>query len=232
MSSALTENRISRIPAAPKGERKEYSDSRCPGLVLRVDDQRRKYFFANYRFEGRNKKLGLGKWDSVSLEEARNRTRWARDQVVHGIDPRELIDQQKIANKLEEMVQAELKMWVIVKEYLRAAKEGKLTGGRRTQVTSGTIKARASRMRRFLLPNLGKYQLSEIEPMMVGMYLNDIEENEGPVDRCLQDLRLIYSFARSRGMFSGVSPSDGIQKRQSQQVSAKAFSDNELKAMW
>jgi len=57
------------------------------GLFLMVQPSGGKLWRYKYRFGGVERKLGLGKYPDVSLQEARKRHQEAREQLAQGIDP-------------------------------------------------------------------------------------------------------------------------------------------------
>jgi len=57
------------------------------GLFLLVQPSGGKLWRLKYRFEGKEKKLGLGRYPDVSLKEARRRRDEAREKLAMGIDP-------------------------------------------------------------------------------------------------------------------------------------------------
>lgn len=60
------------------------------GLYLEVTPKGAKYWWMKYRFGGKEKRLALGVYPSVSLKDARNQLQAARDLLRMGQDPGEL----------------------------------------------------------------------------------------------------------------------------------------------
>ena len=71
----------------PPGQRAEIWDSKVPGLGVRASGHGTKSWVLMYRFDGRKRRLGLGRYPTVSLAEARKLANNALNQVAHGIDP-------------------------------------------------------------------------------------------------------------------------------------------------
>src|SRR5215207_11723756 len=65
----------------------DYFDQRMPGLVLRVSAGGTKSWNAVYRHHGRARRLTLGRFPIIALDDARNRAREALCTVSRGIDP-------------------------------------------------------------------------------------------------------------------------------------------------
>jgi hypothetical protein len=57
------------------------------GLYLEVSPSGGKLWRFKYRFQGKEKLLGLGKWDAVSLREARDKRDECKKAMARGIDP-------------------------------------------------------------------------------------------------------------------------------------------------
>src|SRR5215208_1639864 len=74
--------------ALPIGRKSvEYFDHRMPGLVLRVSARGTKSWNAIYRHHGRARRLTIGRYPVITLDDARARARDALCSVSRGIDP-------------------------------------------------------------------------------------------------------------------------------------------------
>ena len=65
----------------------EYCDSGCTGLILRVTPALTKNWMFRAVIGGKRRKLGLGAYPAVSLQEARKRAEVNREQIASGLDP-------------------------------------------------------------------------------------------------------------------------------------------------
>lgn len=230
MASAkrLTEAAVQRFPSAPAGERVDKPDSLAPGLFLRINDKGRKSWMVHFRVNGKQGKFALGTWPTMKIDEARERARWAREQAKAGVHPR--IAHQALETE-RRRASGEI-FDIVAEQYITAAKTGKLLGARNRPVTEETAKGRESRIRRLILPSFRNRALNEISAIEISEFLSRIEAKSGPVDRCLQDIRLIYKFAASRGTFHGLPPTSGLGNRQAPTKKSRALNDDELRAMW
>lgn len=77
-----------------------YADGGC--LYLQVRGPTSKSWVFRYRFEGRERELGLGSLLTVSLSEAREKAAVARKQKSNGIDPLELKHEERSSRKAAE----------------------------------------------------------------------------------------------------------------------------------
>lgn len=81
----LTEKRVRDAKAGP-ATRIEWDDE-VPGLGLRITANGVKSFVINYRIDGRERRLTLGRAADMSLAVAREEARWVRNGARKGVDP-------------------------------------------------------------------------------------------------------------------------------------------------
>jgi integrase len=84
--TSLTVASVERIKP-PARNQIEYFDRGYPGLALRVSHGGAKSWCMFYRIGGRLRRMSLGTYPAVSLVEARDAWRAARQNVARGIDP-------------------------------------------------------------------------------------------------------------------------------------------------
>lgn len=71
---------------------KKYFDGR--GMYLYLQPSGAKYWRLKYRYEGREKTFAMGTYPRVSLQQAREKTDEAKQQLIQGIDPSEFKQNQ------------------------------------------------------------------------------------------------------------------------------------------
>ena len=76
-----------RSAAPPARGRAEFSDLRCPGLVLRITANGIKSWSYRYRAAGRISRATIGQYPAVGLAAARARSNAMRQEVAEGGDP-------------------------------------------------------------------------------------------------------------------------------------------------
>jgi integrase len=103
-SKNLTAISVERM-APPKRGQVDIFDKGFPGLALRVSYGGRKAWSFVYRYGGKVRRLQLGTYPALSLAEAREAWRVARQQVERGNDPNET--QRREAAAMFEAVMAE-----------------------------------------------------------------------------------------------------------------------------
>ncbi|MCZ6454470.1 MAG: Arm DNA-binding domain-containing protein, partial [Alphaproteobacteria bacterium] len=84
----FTDRNIASIKP-PDIDRLEYRDTVVPGLWLRVSDHGRKTWGVTYRLNGRQRRLTIGTYPTLSLADARDNARKALREVGVGNDPAE-----------------------------------------------------------------------------------------------------------------------------------------------
>ena len=133
------------------------------GLYIEIAPTGGKLWRYQYRFDGKQKLLALGKYPDVSLHDARERHQEARKQLAKGIDPMAAKKAQKAAGK----ERAANSFEVIAREWFDRWKADKV---------SGTVAWSFSMLEKFILPYIGKRPIAEISAPEVLLVLRRIEE--------------------------------------------------------
>lgn len=115
MGRQLTEAGVTRLLPHPE-KRQEIGDTIVPGLYLIVQPSGAKSWAVRYRFDGKPKKVTLGRHPSLDLKAARARAREALGQIAAGIDPAAAkveaaakVDREDIATVAMEFVERDAK---------------------------------------------------------------------------------------------------------------------------
>lgn len=82
MTDKLTVKRIEKL-----SEPGRHREGTVPGLSLQITDNGVKSWLLRYERHGRERYMGLGPLHTIDLEEARERARKARRQLLDGVDP-------------------------------------------------------------------------------------------------------------------------------------------------
>jgi len=144
---ALTDTTIRNAKHGPKpiklGDEK--------GLFLLLQPAGGKLWRLKYRFAGKEKKLGLGRYPDVSLKEARARRDEARSMIANGIDP----SAEKQASEIAAKLKAATTFQAVAEEYLdKAGREGR---------AAVTIK-KSRWLLSLLTPSIGARPIADITP--------------------------------------------------------------------
>src|SRR5690554_6945452 len=86
---------------AAKPEAKAYKMSAGQGMYLFVSPSGSKLWRLKYRHGGKEKTLSFGAYPDVTLAQARLKREEARQQIAEGIDPSELLKEQRQQAKAE-----------------------------------------------------------------------------------------------------------------------------------
>lgn len=80
---------LNALPLPESGKRVNYFDLLCPGLMIQVTSTGNKSFY-NYRWvNGKPEKLFLGRYPSMTIENARNRAGGVNSAISQGKNPNE-----------------------------------------------------------------------------------------------------------------------------------------------
>lgn len=156
-----------------------------------------------YRYGGKARKLSLGSYPAVSLEEARQKRQEVKELIAKGIDPQEMRRQAKA----EKVVDPQGEMFgKIAMDWYRIAETGWSKNHARTVL---------SRIERDVLPALGHKLIAEITTRDVLDTLRRVEDRQAyeTAHRIRTIIGQIFSFA----LISGVdrvlnNPASGLSK--------------------
>ena len=92
-------NRLSAVKVVRLSRPGRYADG--GGLYLQVSKWRTKSWLFRFERAGRERQMGLGPADIVSLSDARERARLARRLILDGHDPIEIHKADRTANRID-----------------------------------------------------------------------------------------------------------------------------------
>lgn len=222
----------------PTTGRAEYCDI-TPGLFLWVRPNGIRTWMAIYKLPGADggkrtvrRKKALGRYPTLGIAAARDEARALMALAVQGIDPEAKAAEARAAEQAAAAERRAQSFRTVTEEYVAAMKAGRLVGGRKRPVTPGTAIGRESLLTRLVLPTLGDTPLGEITKPMIRRLLDRVENEGGPVDATLKNIRMVFRFAQARGLFEGQMPTVGMTARQAPVKVTRALSDEELRAVW
>ncbi len=97
---------------ATKPKEKTYRLCDGGGLHLEVSPKGQKWWRLKYRFNGKEKRISLGVYPSISLQEARKQRELLKEQIAHGIDPAQERKEEKLTQKQEQDRQKHTFEWL------------------------------------------------------------------------------------------------------------------------
>jgi integrase len=164
---------------------KPYKIGDTLGLFLLVQPSGGKLWRLKYRYEGREKKLSLGRYPQVSLRDARKRRDDARDLLVHGKDPS--LERQR--QKLRSSELAGNTFTSIAREYcVKRRRDG-------DRAWAPSTAARCEHLLSLLNGSIGKMPIHEIEPIDALAAIRRIEAR-GKLESARRTLQLASAVFR------------------------------------
>jgi len=154
---ALTELAIKQA----KPQEKEYMLHDDRGLYLLIRPAGGKYWRLRYWQSGKETKMSLGVYPTVTLKEAREKRDGHRKDISNGIDPKETVKQAA--------TQAEQTLENVAKEWFEKRQKN--------VHTEDHCRHLWSRVERFILPALGSLQIKEITAPAILSMLRAIESS-------------------------------------------------------
>jgi integrase len=174
----------------PSGKPVKISDS--GGLYLEVTPKGSKYWRLKYRFGGKEKKLAIGVYPTISLQDAREKRDDAKKKLANGIDP----SAAKQALKRQLVLKTENTFERVAKEWFEHQKDVWSENHR------GTV---WRRLENEIFPCLGRCPLEDINPPQILELIRKIEaRGANEVARRVQQLcGQVFRFAVMTGRLTG-----------------------------
>jgi integrase len=164
--------RVVNAAAATKGELFLWDDE-LPGFGLRVKESGAKSFLVQYRnANGRSRRLTVGRYGVLTVEEGRKAAKLALAEVVKGADPAE---SRKLARGA--MTIAEL-----CREYLTKAEAGLILTRRGEAKSGSTLYTDAGRISRHIIPLIGKRTVKDFTAIDAGKFQRDVIAGKSAAD--------------------------------------------------
>lgn len=180
----LTETKI----RAAKGLDKDYKISDEKWLYLLVKPSGSKLWRMNYRFDGSQKSLALGKYPEISLAQARDRRDNARKLLANGIDPSEA----KKSAKSERDGELSNSFEVVGREWHQSYMKNK------AQSHADKV---IRRFELYVFPYIGKKPISDISPPDIIQIVKRIEKLNllETAHRTLQTIGQVFRYGVQTG---------------------------------
>ncbi|MCZ6592157.1 MAG: tyrosine-type recombinase/integrase [Alphaproteobacteria bacterium] len=197
----------------PDTDRLEYRDTGVPGLWLRVSDHGRKSWGVTYRLNGRQRRLTIGTYPTLSLADARDNARKVLREVGIGNDPAEEKQQQRKGATFG----------LVAEQYMR---EHAMPNKKSWRGDRGALD-------RDLLPAFSNRKVSDIKRGEVIAMLQSIKDRGAPItaNRTLEIVRKIYNWALAREIVEH-NPCAGIEKLAKEQQRDRVLSSKEITDLW
>ena len=172
--------------ARPIGKTQKLFDGR--GLYLEISPTGGKWWRFKYRYEGKEKRLSLGIFPDISLQQARERREDARKMLAVGVDPSEHRKAQKEAKKSSAANSFE----VVAREWFDKYS---------ARWSPNHIKISLQRLEKDISPWIGVFPISEIRPSKMLKVVRRIEAlgASGTAHRLLGTCSRVFSVRHSYG---------------------------------
>ncbi len=221
MARAFTAKAVEAIKPDP-AKRHEVPDPALSGLYLVVQPSGAKSWALRYRFNGKPRKLTLGKWPIMSVANARALASEAIDAVEHGNDPAEEKQRAK-ADRLQSDLSERDKIKTLVDRFAR--------------LHLSKLKSGQDAKRWFLDPYVvarwGDRDIHTITKREVADMIDDIAES-GRVtmaNRVLAHARKFFNWCVERDVIE-VSPVASIKRPAPEKTRDRVLSDDEIRWLW
>ncbi len=208
----LSETQIKNLKPMDKA----YKVTDRDGLYLVVTPSNTKSFRYNYKINGRNETLTIGRWkEQVTLAEARERLAEAKKLIAQGVSPSRDKKRAKAISRSGGTVAEWLNRFLEWKEY-----------------APSTLAGRRYIAERFILPRFGSQKLSDLTFQDIRDYVDEIAESGAPSSAVfVRDLLcFVYDFAIARDSSIEVNPARRIKSATvyRQRVRDRALSEIEI----
>ena len=207
---ALTELAVKRL--SKKAKTFEVLDA--GGLYLRIAPSGLKSWVFRYSFDGRQLRVTLGQWPGIGLTDARQKAAEAFQQVQQGIDPGQIIKEQKAKLKAAPTVEQ------LLDEFYNEELSQKPSGDERKRL-----------IKKDLIPAWGKRKVKDVTRRDAVLLLDKVRKR-APIgaNRLQSAMVRMFNFAAERGVID-YSPMVGL-KRPKEKPRTRVLSNDEIKKLW
>jgi integrase len=187
-------NKLTALDVASKSEPGRYSDG--GGLELQVSKWGSKSWVFRFARNGKTRWLGLGPIHTVTLAEARVRSRHARQLLLDGKDPIVVKDEARAAEKVDSLKAVTFKQCAEDFLYKRLAD---FRNEKHKAQWRSTLEA-------YAFPKLGDLPVRMIDPALVLQVLRPLEDRAETWQRVRGRIERIIEYGRPLGYTSGENP--------------------------
>ena len=195
------------------GERTDYFDKVCPGLVLRVSAQGKRTWNAFLRVNGKQRRFKLGTIPALTLADARDQATEARRKAEKGQDPSQ---ERQEARERSFAALAEL----YIDQHARPHKRSWRDDDRM--------------LRKELLPHWKHVLVRDVTRSLIRDRLHAIVRRGAGVkaNRVLALVRKVLNFAANELGWIDVNFASGIKRPAAERTRERVLTDEELRAVW
>lgn len=190
----LTKSAVERQPVGPKDI--ELWDTETPGFYCKVTPKGRRVFLAFYRTQtGTKRKVTLGQFGVLTVEQARALAKIELAKVAQGGDPAQEKKQGRRANTVKQLCERFLTEYAVVRN------------------KPSTIKEQKRMVNKKIIPALGSKKARELTRADVAEFHNGLRKTPYEANRVLATLSKIMNEAETWGLREpGSNPCKGVTK--------------------
>lgn len=214
MKRSLTHTFIEHHPNPEK--RIEIYDKKPAGFAVRITPSGKKTFVYRYYYAGKNKRITIGSFESISLGDARKLAFDYEKLLWEGTDP--FIERYRRRSRIENISFKECAE-IFIKEHIPKLKES-------------TQRDYKSRINKHLIPEFGSIPIKDIQRAHVRRFLKPIADKQAVHANRLQAvLSKIFSFAINEELTSN-HPLKKMPKFGQEVRRDRFYSKKEIRAIW
>ena len=198
---------------AAKCESKDYLINDGGGLYLLVTTNGAKWWRFVYTFSGKQKKLSMGVYPSITLESARRKAEEARENIANGIDPSEIRSEAKKVKQLAKLNNDRVSVGLpILNSFADVTRKWLESIVHLTSATTHIKKT--SRIERLAYPSLGDKAINEIKSADVLATLKPLIDKNmlETAHRLHSEISAIFAFAIVHN-FTDYDPAQPVAKQ-------------------
>ena len=201
----------------PKSSRYEVWEGGRNGFGIRLSPHGRKSWVFMYWFEGTQKRMTFGVYPEMTLEKAHSAHAKAREQLIKGIDPNELLIQSNIEHRgsptVSQLVKEYIEKWAIPRKR--------------------TWKEDARMLSKDVIPQFGKRKAKDIKRRDIVLLMDGIVDRGSPItaNRTLRVIKKMFSFTVKRGILDA-SPCMEIDPPAKENQRERVLNEDEIKMFW
>ena len=170
-------------------------DDEVPGFAVRVYPSGSKSFLIDYRLNGRQRRMVLGRYGILTLEQARKMAKQRLSEVIGGSDPLDKKNQAQRGETIKSLCNAFLEEYS--KKHKRSWGEDK------------------RRIDKHIVPALGNKKIHSLKRSDISSFHNHLGDNHPyEANRNLALLSVMFEYGRKNGFVPEdfINPAKGIQK--------------------
>jgi integrase len=219
MAKTLTAKAVEAAKPDP-ARRLELPDSLMSGLYLVVQPGGAKGWALRYRFDGKPRKLTLGRYPAFGLKDARDEAGRALRLLEHGTDPGEAKRAEKVRAEAEDPDRDTLA--AVIGQFLRRH----ASRNRRADDV-------AAMFRREVLGEWSERRIQDITKRDIVDLLDAIVDRGSPVtaNRLRAHLNTLFNWAKGRDILKA-NPLDGVRPPAHEKPRDRVLSDAEVRLFW